>query len=398
MSQPIRKKVLEKNPELEKKPFYTLLVDGNGLLNVSFADTTLNSDGEHYGAVYQFLNQLRIMFTKKDFDYVYVFFDGHKSGLFRYMLYNGYKANRDKNYESMADDEELSEYAKALNAKIKKMQDYYFNKDKKPKEKNDWEKFVDANFARERDILLKYFNELYIRWVFDDEDPTEGDDYIAYYVENKKPEERIVIMTTDHDLTQLINDSVCVYDLKDKKFISKDNIQRLRNICPENVVVEKVFCGDKSDNIKNIEGVSENRLHEIFPEIKERPITVEEVIERVKEKINERINQKKKPLKWHENIVNGVTKGEYDGDFYEINKKLIDLSNPLISEYAKCEMDETMYNVQDPEGRSYKNLYQYIVEDKIEKLINEDVFAMFFEPFKCLTNKEIARYKKEINK
>jgi len=398
MAQPIRKKIIEQRPELEKKPFYTLLIDGNNLLNLSMSDDKINTEGYHYGGVFQVLLQIRLMLQKKAFDYVYIFFDGHKSGLKRYLIYNGYKANRpDKDYKSIVNSENLSEYGKVFEAKVKSMQNYLFNKNKPKRDKSDREKFIDENFARERDILLKYFNELYIRWMFDDDEITEGDDYIAYYVKNKRPEERIVIMSTDHDLTQLISDTVCIYDKKINKFISKENIKKIRGIPSENVVLEKIFCGDTSDNIKNIDGVSQNRLYELIPEIKERPITIDEVIERAKTMVTERINNKKKPLKWQENIVNGVSRGDYDGNFYEINKKIIDLSEPLISDEAKDELNNMMYNVQDPEGRSFKNLYKYIVEDDITELRNENKFAGFFEPFKSLADKEISRYKKENN-
>ena len=398
MAQPIRKKIIEQRPELEKKPFYTLLIDGNNLLNLSMSDDKINTEGYHYGGVFQVLLQIRLMLQKKAFDYVYIFFDGHKSGLKRYLIYNGYKANRpDKDYKSIVNSENLSEYGKVFEAKVKSMQNYLFNKNKPKRDKSDREKFIDENFARERDILLKYFNELYIRWMFDDDEVTEGDDYIAYYVKNKRPEERIVIMSTDHDLTQLISDTVCIYDKKINKFISKENIKKIRGIPSENVVLEKIFCGDTSDNIKNIDGVSQNRLYELIPEIKERPITIDEVIERAKTMVTERINNKKKPLKWQENIVNGVSRGDYDGNFYEINKKIIDLSEPLISDEAKDELNNMMYNVQDPEGRSFKNLYKYIVEDDITELRNENKFAGFFEPFKSLADKEISRYKKENN-
>ncbi len=396
MAQPIRKKIIEQRPELENKPFYTLLIDGNNLLNISMADDKINTNGYHYGGIFQFLLQLRIMMQKKAFDYVYVFFDGHKSGLERYKIYNDYKSNRpDKDYASIENSENLSEYGKAFDAKVKSMQNYLFNKNKPKRDKSDREKFIDENFGRERDILLKYFNELFIRWVFDDDEVTEGDDYIAYYVKNKRPEERIVIMSTDHDLTQLISNTVCIYDQKIKKFITPDNIKEIRGLPVENVLIEKIFCGDTSDNIKNIDGVSQNRLHELIPEIKEKAITVEEVIDRAKELIQERINSKKKPLKWQENIVNGISRGNYNGNFYEINKKIIDLKNPLISDTAKEEMNNMMYNVQDPEGRSFKNLFEYINEDDITELRDVDKFATFFEPFKTLASKEVAKYKKE---
>ena len=53
-----------------------------------------------------------------------------------------------------------------------------------------------------------------------------------------------------------------------------------------------------------------------------------------------------------------------------------------------------MYNVQDPEGRSFENLYNYMLEDGIDELSDSDKFSGFFEPFKVLADKEIKRYRK----
>jgi hypothetical protein len=100
-------------------------------------------------------------------------------------------------------------------------------------------------------------------------------------------------------------------------------------------------------------------------------LTINEVIERAKEKIEERKSQKKKPLKWHENIVNGVSKRNYNGNFYEINNKIINLSNPLLTDEAKEEIESMMYAPMDTEGRSFENLYRLILEDNITDLINE---------------------------
>jgi hypothetical protein len=166
----------------------------------------------------------------------------------------------------------------------------------------------------------------------------------------------------------------------------------------ENVVLKKIFCGDTSDNIGNIDGLSENRLYELMPEIKERPVTVNEVKERAAQKIEERKSEKKKPLKWHENIVNGVSKRNYNGDFYDINNKIINLAYPLLTDEAKQEMDETMYTPMDPDGRSLTNLYSFIMEDNIMDLKNSDRFSTFFSTFKPLIDKEIRRYNDFISK
>ena len=396
MAQPVRKNIIEIHPELSEKTLYTLIIDGTNLLRISMTDPKINSNGIHYGGVFQFLLQLKILLQKKDFDYVYVFFDDEDSGILRYQIYNDYKSNRDKNYSQHS--EELSDYMKLYNEKLKNMQDAIFNKTKsKPKkELSDKEKIVKENFLREREILMRYFNELYIRWIFYDK--TEGDDLIAYYINNKKPNDKVVIVSADEDLTQLISDTVCIYNPRLKKFVSKDNFKELKGFIHENVVIKKIFCGDTSDNIGNIDGVSESRLFELMPELKERPVTINEVKERALQKIEERKTEKKKPLKWHENIVNGVSKRNYNGDFYEINNKIINLSNPLLTNEAKEEMDNTMYAPLDPDGRSLSNLYQYILDDDITDLKNNDRFSSFFSTFKPLINKEITRYENFIEK
>ena len=391
MIQPVKKTVIETHPELSEKPTYTLLVDGTNLLKISFQDPKINTDGVHYGGVFQFLLQIKILLQKKDFDYVYVFFDDENSGILRYEIYNDYKSNRDKNYAQHNDG--LSDYMKSYNASLKAMQQAIYGKKTKKYKDNetlDKERVEKENFTREREILMRYFNELYIRWIFDDK--TEGDDLIAYYVKNKKPSDKVVIVSADEDLTQLLSDTVCIYNPRIKKFVSNTNFKELKGFIHENVVIKKIFCGDTSDNIGNIDGVSENRLFELMPEIKERPITINEVKERAKEKIQERILIKKKPLKWHENIVNGVSKRNYNGDFYEINDKIINLSNPLLTDEAKEEIDSMMYAPMDPEGRSFSNLYQYINDDNITDLKNHDRLSSFFSSFKSLIDKEIRRY------
>lgn len=394
MAQPVRPIIKEKHQELIEEPVFTLLVDGNSVLRQAFRDNRVNTNGIHYGGVFQFLLQLRMMMQKKDFDYVYVFFDAHDSGMLRYQIYPEYKANRDKDYVEHSN---LSDYMKEYNAYLAQMQNHIYKKKEKPvKELTPAEKIVKENFDRERDLLCKYFNELYIRWMIDEQ--TEGDDLISYYVHHKLPNEKVVIMSADEDLTQLISETVCIYNNIKKCFYSNDNFKKLKGYPHENVVLKKVFCGDKSDNIGNIAGLSEARLVELMPEILTRPVAINEVRERAKEKVEERIAQKKKPLKWQENIVNGVSNNPYPGDFYEINEKIINLAHPLLTPEAEEELKEMMHNVQDPEGRSFENLYSFMREDGIDELSDSDRFAFFFEIYKPLIDKEIKNYKKEMQK
>lgn len=374
---------------------YTLIVDGNSLLYSSMADPKINSDGIHIGGVFQFLLQLKIMMRKKDFDYVYVTFDNEYSGQMRYEIYHPYKANRDKHYE---DNSGLSDYGRALDEKLKAMSNAIFGarKNKKFKSEQEVERvktsedFIDENFARERDILMNCFNELYIRWFFDD--IVEGDDIIAYYVLHKKDNEKVVIVSSDEDLSQLISEDVCIYNQRLKRFITDKNFKEIHGFDYHNVALKKIFCGDKSDNIGNISGLSENKLMEIMPEIRDREVTIDEVKNRVEFLSEERIKNKKKNLQVYENIINGVSKKQYDGDFFEINEKIINLKKPLVTESLKQEMEDTMYAPMSIEDRTNANLYSILLQSKIEPLLDSNVFSSFFLDFKSLENKEKKRY------
>lgn len=412
MGQPVRDNIKQIYPELTNKPFYTLIIDGSNLLKISMVDSKINSDGIHYGGIFQFLLQLRILLTMDyKYDYVYIVFDDSDSGILRYKIYNEYKANRDKNYaKHLIGNAEESDYWKRLNQTLKGMNKAIIKKEQKRKRQNDKNltdeeihnanikkinKEIDKeNFERERNILMMYCVEMSMRVLFDDK--TEGDDFIAYYVANKKPEERVIIVSTDQDLTQLISPTVAVYNRNLKKYLNIKNFKKIKGYPVENVLLKKIFCGDVSDNIGNIKGLSESRLMELMPEISERPVTIDEVKSRAQEMINERINEKKKPLQWHENIVNGVSNKEYDGDFYEINEKIINLKKPLLTKQAQSDIEAMMYAPMEPDDNAFNNLYKMIVRDNIQDLIDPNAFSRFFVPFKELSDREKRRYFEEI--
>ena len=107
------------------------------------------------------------------------------------------------------------------------------------KEKSDWEKFIDENFDRCRDRLCLYFNEMGIRWHMDE--VCEGDDLIAYYCKNKKDNEKVLIMSSDMDLCQLLSDDVIIYNQIKKIYISNKNFKQYFGYHPDNILLKKTF-------------------------------------------------------------------------------------------------------------------------------------------------------------
>ena len=253
-------------------------------------------------------------------------------------------------------------------------------------------------FYFQREAVMKCLEELFVRQCISD--GVEADDFIGYYVVHKKPNERIVILSGDRDLTQLIQKDVIVYcpSPNMKTFLNLENHKDLIGYRAENVLVKKIICGDVSDNIKGIKGVGEETLLKHFPELKEREVHLEEILERSKQMIEERKADKKKPLKWTENIINRVTDGIQGEDIFEINEKIINLRKPLLTPEAIEQIDSMMYAPLDPDGRSLQNLYNIILSYGIDELKDSNKFGNFFIEFKYLIDKEEKFFKRENSK
>lgn len=371
--------------------FYTLVIDMNNIMKISSVNHEMNSDGREYGIVMTALKIIGDILNKKDFNYCVAAYDGFGSGVLRWKYYKDYKANRGKHYELF--DPDLSDYEKKLvgtrlitleKAKQERAASYRCKENE------------DESFERQKYILQNILEELCIRqYEFEN---VEGDDIISYYVKNKKDNEKIVIVSSDKDLTQLISDTVIVYNPRIKDFITKDNSIEKIGITHENVVLEKVLCGDVSDNIKGVKGIGEQTLIKLFPQIKTEKLNLETIIERSKEMLIERKESKKKPLKSLENIINGVTEGCQGSDLYEINKKIIDLSEPFITSEAEEELSEILYIPIDTSNRDMKNIYKIIRINGMDKLSDEEKFGNIFASYSRIIMMEKRRYEDFLKK
>ena len=357
-----------RNHKIEKS-IYTLLLDMNSIMKKCIVDKRMNQKGEEYGMVFLTLGIVGNILLKKDFNFCVACYDGYNSGVLRYNIYKEYKANRDKHYELCSG---VSDYDKGINEYVKKVLNYSKSNKKEVKRVET----DDESFQRQRYIIQNIFENLFIRQFMYDE--VEGDDLIANYIKNKKSNEKVVIVSEDRDLTQLISDDVCQYIPSLKKFISVGNSVKELGITHENILLKKILCGDASDNIKGIKGVGEQTLIKLFPEIKKEKTSIDSILERSKILLEERKENKKKPLKSLENIINRVTDGSQGKDIFEINKKIIDLSEPLLTEEAATCMKNEMYLPLDVEGRSIDNIYEIIYENEMNDMLNSDKFGNIF--------------------
>ena len=159
----------------------------------------------------------------------------------------------------------------------------------------------------------------------------------------------------------------------------------------DNVLLCKIFTGDKSDNIDGIQGLGEKTLVKLFPQMQEKQCTVEEILD------NARNIDQKKPIKTLSNILTGKTKSGILGEeFYVVNNKIVNLKEPLITDEGKTFVEQIYQETLDPTDRGYKNLMKMMVADGLFKYLpkNDEAWVNFLKPFLKLTRKE----KRSINK
>ena len=329
----------------------TLLVDGNNLLKIGFHGVKDYFNGtEHVGGIWHFLNTLRRFIDEENFNKVVVFWDGELSTSQRRLLYPKYKLNR----KGVTDD------------------------------------FKEESFGKQKQRVKQYLEEMFVRQI--EFENSEADDLIAYYCKISKDESK-TIFSGDRDLTQLISEDVTLYSPNTKKYYKNGDKIKLHEIeIPHyNVKTYKIVSGDKSDNIDGIYYLGEKTLIKLFPEILDKEVSFSDILQKGEELLKE---QKDNTVL--KNLLTGKTKeGIFGDEFFEINKKIVDLSEPLISEEGK-ELVELYYSESlDPDGRGYKNLIRMMMDDGLFKYLpkGDEQWVYFLKPFLKLTRKEKTKFK-----
>jgi 5'-3' exonuclease len=330
----------------------TLLVDGNNLLKIGFHGAkNLYSKDKKVGGIFHFLNTLRKQLTEYNYDKILVFWDGEYNSLERRKILAEYKANRIK-----SDD------------------------------------FDTQSFYEQKNRIQLYLEEFFVRQV--ERAECESDDLIAFYTQNSD-NEQVTIYSGDKDLTQLMKENVWIYNPFNGliKYGEKIQIVKELYVPSENVAVFKIFCGDTSDNINGVYFLGEKTLVKLFPDLLTKKMEVEDVLD-----LAEKLFEENKNNKTLQNLLTGKTKdGIFEKELYDINRKLIDLRNPILTQEAKNEILSLINESLDPDGRSYKQAMKLMREDGLYNFLprGDNAWVDFITPFMKLTRKEKQTFKKQ---
>ena len=215
-----------------------LLIDLMNMFVRNFSAVRLTNDnGEHVGGVYGTLNSLQSQIKKHNPDIVSVVWEGKGSSERRRRTLKEYKEGRkfrglNRHFEYSQEDES-------------------------------------ASFARQLQLLKECLDLLPVY------QPAvqylEADDQIAYSCRTFFKDETKVIVSTDRDFFQLVDNNTSVYrPVKTKEnpkgeMIDMSYMVDKEDVFPPNYALLKAIVGDKSDNINGISGVGEKSVKRDFP-------------------------------------------------------------------------------------------------------------------------------------
>ncbi len=264
-----------------------MIVDGlNMFIRVFGAVPTLNDDGEHVGGITGFLLSLGALIRKHKPTRVLVVFDGKGDSHRRKKMYKGYKegrtgltkVNRLVGYEDLEDQQE--------------------------------------SMRKQFGLLIKYLDLLPVDLCYIDY--VEADDVMAYAARHIFKKE-VLIVSSDKDFLQLVDDRISVYQPTKKKMVYKDDVKELFGVPSHNLVFYRIFDGDKSDNIPGVRGVGPKTLVNKLLFLQNENLDMNTLMESVSELDDEKLKKK---------ILDNK-------DVLELNYNLMQLSDPEIGSSIK---------------------------------------------------------------
>ena len=295
-----------------------LICDGlNTFIRVFSAIPTTNDDGIHIGGIIGFLKSIAYTTKMLNTTRTIIVFDGKGGSSRRRKLYPEYKNKR--------------------KGKIR------LNRI------NEYENIEDERHSMLMQLsrCVEYLEALPLTII--SVDNVEADDVIAYISKQLLPKSNHIIMSTDKDFLQLVNNRISVWSPTKKKLYKPETLKEEYEITSNNFLTYRILEGDKSDNIPGVNGIGIKTAVKRFPQLlEEKNVSVDDLL-----KIS---NKKKDELKIYQNVLDSKKQ-------LRLNYKLMQLNNVDISGSAKLKINRTV-NGKIPE-LAKANFQKMFIEDRM---------------------------------
>ena len=227
-----------------------LIVDGLNTFIRSFAvNPMMNEDGLHIGGMMGFLKSVRYTSDILKPSRIIIVFDGKNGSGRRQKIYPEYKGTR----------------------KVKQRLNRNVDWGTAPQDE-------EASMKQQMGRLVEYLEQLPVTLIC--VDGIEADDTMAYISQQLLPESDIILMSTDKDFLQLVDDRVKVWSPTKKKLYTTREVLEEYGIPSRNMLTYRILDGDKSDNINGVKGAGLKSLIKYIPPLTEdKDFTAKDLLE-----------------------------------------------------------------------------------------------------------------------
>ena len=310
-----------------------LIVDGLNTFIRSFAvNPALNEDGLHIGGMMGFLKSVRYTCDILKPSRCIIVFDGKGGSKRRQKIYPEYKGTR----------------------KVKRRLNRNVDWGTAPQDEQ-------QSMRQQMGRLIEYLEQLPLTLV--SIDGIEADDTMAYISQQLLPKSDCILMPTDKDFLQLVDDRVKVWSPTKKKLYNKQAVLEEYGIHSQNILTYRILDGDKSDNIGGIKGAGLKTVKKFLPGIlDDQKFTAKDLLEFVEKSDGK--------IKFLENI-------KKSSNLIKRNYLLMQLQNVDIPNHTKMKIQGAV-NGKVPQLIKYKFQTMFLKDKLTSSIPNLDSWIMEF--------------------
>jgi DNA polymerase-1 len=265
-----------------------LIIDGlNMFIRVFGAVPALNDDGEHCGGITGFLLSTAATIRNLNPSRVVIVFDGKGGSHRRKKVYADYKGGR----TGLTRLNRLSGY----------------------EDIEDQQQSMKKQFVR----LYEYLQNLPITLL--QVDYVEADDLMAWMA-NHYFKKEVVLLSSDKDFLQLVNERIKVYSPVKKVMYDEPLVKEEWGVIPQNLIWYRVIMGDTSDNIKGVNGIGAKTILGKMDFLNEVELDYNGFVAGIKENCDEKLSKK---------LLDSIQTIELNYDLMQL--KLPDISTSITS-------------------------------------------------------------------
>jgi len=197
----------------------------------------------------------------------------------------------------------------------------------------------------------------------------EGDDLVAHLCCGPMRSVDKVIVSSDKDLYQLLDDKARLYSLQKKTFVTKETVMEEFRVQAKHFALAKALCGDPGDNVPGVKGVGFRTVARVFPFLgTEQDVILQDVISYAHAHVDE--SRLYKRILEHEVAVRR-------------NWRLVYLDGSMISAHQRLVIDQRIKDFVPRMDRV--GMIRVLVREGIGDFDTED----FFSTFRCITGLQV---------